>query len=303
MIEKQYRDALPLPNPDIHELIGEALDIPPSKVFFGINLVRQKMKLPKLDYPKRKLAVTPDQMMAIQALYEPYLPVPPIGIHKILAKQLRMDEWRVHVAIGLIRKSMQLPRWNEDREDLPDAMREQIRLHQEEKAKKQAEAEAQAEAQTVTGEANAPEPADADVAEKAPKPKPSAKVAAPVAVSQDSDVASASSLEDATEEPAPEEAPVKPVRRGRKVAAAASADSSDEALEPETPRASKRTSAATAVLSKEADTADDEDAAEASTEQLALAVDTEATSTTAAAEVKPKRGRPAKTVAAKKSVK
>ena len=39
-----------------------------------INLVRQKMMLPKLPFPKRKLAISPDQMTAIKALYEPLLP-------------------------------------------------------------------------------------------------------------------------------------------------------------------------------------------------------------------------------------
>jgi hypothetical protein len=31
-----------------------------------------------------------------------------------------MDEWRVHVGIGLVRKQMGLDRWNEDREDRPE---------------------------------------------------------------------------------------------------------------------------------------------------------------------------------------
>ena len=118
-IEELYRKALPLPNPDIHEVIGAAIQLEPRKVFFGINLVRQKMFLPKLPFPKRKLAVSPEQLMAIKSLYEPLLPLPPIGCHKIIATQLRMDEWRVHVGIGLIRKQMGLDRWNEDREDKP----------------------------------------------------------------------------------------------------------------------------------------------------------------------------------------
>jgi len=123
-IEALYKQYLPLPNPDVHEVIGEQINIAPSKTFFGINLVREKMRLPKLEYPKRKLAVTPEQLMAIETLYDPYLPLPPIGIHKIIAKQLRMDEWRVHVAIGLIRKNRNMSRWNEDREDLPPEMKE-----------------------------------------------------------------------------------------------------------------------------------------------------------------------------------
>ena len=119
-IEILYKKALPLPNPDIHEIIGQAIGLEPRKVFFGINLVRQKLMLPKLPFPKRKLAVSPDQLFAIKNLYEPLLPLPPIGCHKIIAAQLRMDEWRVHVGIGLIRKQMGLDRWNQEREDAPE---------------------------------------------------------------------------------------------------------------------------------------------------------------------------------------
>ena len=125
-IEKRYKVALPLPNPDIQDTIGKELNMHPKKVFAGINLIRLKMKLPKLDFPKRPLAVTPDQLTAIQTLYEPYITDPPIGIHKIIAKQLRIDEWRVHVGIKLVRKSHNMPRWNEERPDLPEYMKEQL---------------------------------------------------------------------------------------------------------------------------------------------------------------------------------
>ena len=118
-IELLYKLMLPLPNPDAHEVIATKLEIEPQKVFFGINLVRQKMMLPKLPFPKRKLAISPDQMLAIKSLYEPLLPLPPIGCHKIIAAQLKMDEWRVHVGIKLVRAQMGLDRWNEDRADKP----------------------------------------------------------------------------------------------------------------------------------------------------------------------------------------
>ena len=111
---------LPLPNPDAHEVIGEQIGLEARKVFFGINLIRQKMMLPKLTFPKRKLAVSPDQLTAIKMLYEPLLPLPPIGCHKIIAAQLKIDEWRVHVGIGLIRKQMGLDRWNPERADAPE---------------------------------------------------------------------------------------------------------------------------------------------------------------------------------------
>ena len=154
LIEKLYKAMLPLPNPDCHEVIGEKIGLEPRKVFFGINLVRQKMMLPKLPFPKRKLAISPDQLFAIKNLYEPLLPLPPIGCHKIIAAQLKMDEWRVHVGIGLIRSQMGLDRWNQDRPDLPEEF------------KKQKEEAAKAEA--VKKE----EPkAEAPVAEEPAKPK------------------------------------------------------------------------------------------------------------------------------------
>ena len=118
-IEVLYKTMLPLPNPDAHEVIGAKIGLEPQKVFFGINLIRQKLMLPKLPFPKRKLAISPDQLIAIKSLYEPLLPLPPIGCHKIIAAQLKMDEWRVHVGIKLVRAQMGLDRWNEDRTDKP----------------------------------------------------------------------------------------------------------------------------------------------------------------------------------------
>lgn len=135
-IELLYKAMLPLPNPDAHEVIGAKIELEPRKVFFGINLIRQKMMLPKLPFPKRKLAISPDQMFAIQNLYEPLLPLPPIGCHKIIAAQLKMDEWRVHVGIGLIRAKLGLTRWNQEREDAPEEFKQQA-LAEAKKAKKE----------------------------------------------------------------------------------------------------------------------------------------------------------------------
>lgn len=138
-IELLYKLMLPLPNPDAHEVIGEKIGLEPRKVFFGINLVRQKMMLPKLPFPKRKLAITPDQLNAIKMLYEPLLPVPPIGCHKIIAAQLKMDEWRVHVGIGLVRAQMGMERWNQEREDAPEEFKKQAQTRKEEAVAETAE--------------------------------------------------------------------------------------------------------------------------------------------------------------------
>ncbi len=148
-IELLYKSMLPLPNPDAHEVIGEKIGLEPRKVFFGINLVRQKLMLPKLPFPKRKLAISPDQLFAIKNLYEPLLPLPPIGCHKIIAAQLKMDEWRVHVGIGLIRSQMGLQRWNQDRVDAPEEFKKQA---------EEAKAAEAANAETKTAEPEAEKP-------------------------------------------------------------------------------------------------------------------------------------------------
>lgn len=137
-IENLYKSMLPLPNHDAYEVIAEKLSLEPRKVFFGINLIRQKLMLPKLNFPKRKLAVTEDQVFAIKNLYEPLLPLPPIGCHKIIAAQLKMDEWRVHVGIGVVRRQMGLERWNLERTDIPEALREKEVQSKIRKAEKKA---------------------------------------------------------------------------------------------------------------------------------------------------------------------
>ena len=245
-IEKLYKTALPLPNPDIHEVIGEQINLAPSKVFFGINLVREKMRLPKLEYPKRKLAVTPEQLMAIETLYEPYLPLPPLGIHKIISKQLRMDEWRVHVAIGLIRKNRNLNRWNEDREDLPPEMKEAQRKAREEKEKELAE-KAKAVAEKATEKPEPSEKAEDEAA--AEKPKKATKAKAVAVVADEEAVQAELPLEAAPEEEAAEPAPKPRATRAKKAAPAEVVElqpaSDDEDAEEEAPKPKARASRAT----------------------------------------------------------
>ena len=162
-IEALYKTMLPLPNPDAHEVNEKKIGVEPRKVFFGINLVRQKLMLPKLPFPKRKLAITPDQLFAIKNLYEPLLPLPPIGCHKIIAAQLKMDEWRVHVGIGLIRSQMGLQRWNQEREDVP----EEFKNKQNQEAAKPEEPAEEAKEAAVAVEA----PAEEEKPKRGRKPK------------------------------------------------------------------------------------------------------------------------------------
>ena len=127
------------------------------------------MMLPKLPFPKRKLAITPDQLNAIKMLYEPLLPLPPIGCHKIIAAQLKMDEWRVHVGIGLVRAQMGLERWNQDRPDAPEEFKNQKAEEKSEKAEKPKSTRKKKTETPVEEVAEAPATEEAVEVEEAPK--------------------------------------------------------------------------------------------------------------------------------------
>jgi len=176
-IELLYKAMLPLPNPDAHEVIGAKIELEPRKVFFGINLIRQKMMLPKLPFPKRKLAISPDQMFAIQNLYEPLLPLPPIGCHKIIAAQLKMDEWRVHVGIGLVRAKMGLDRWNQERPDAPEEFKKQAEAKKTDAKKEKKAKDSKVKEDKAEKPKKSEKPAKAEKAEKEKKPKKSKKEA------------------------------------------------------------------------------------------------------------------------------
>lgn len=56
---------------------------------------------------------SPEQIEQVRALYVPLLPEPAIGVHKLIAKQLKLTNTSVYQAIGHIRDEMNLPRYTE----------------------------------------------------------------------------------------------------------------------------------------------------------------------------------------------
>ncbi len=49
----------------------------------------------------------------IRAAYMPYLPVPPVGVHKLLAEQLALKPGTIYQAIKTIRQELNLPQYND----------------------------------------------------------------------------------------------------------------------------------------------------------------------------------------------
>ncbi|GAC1618543.1 MAG: hypothetical protein NVS4B9_08960 [Ktedonobacteraceae bacterium] len=84
-----------------------------------------------------------EELEKIKVVYQPYLPVPPVGVHKKIAETLSIKPGIVYQAIKAIRQEMDLPQYND-----PD-------LHEAELKQKASEKQA-AIAQPETQEAQAP---------------------------------------------------------------------------------------------------------------------------------------------------
>jgi len=54
-----------------------------------------------------------EELEKIRTLYEPYLPLPNIGVHKTIADELGIKAGEVYQAIKLIRQEMGLPQYND----------------------------------------------------------------------------------------------------------------------------------------------------------------------------------------------
>ena len=54
-----------------------------------------------------------EELEKIRAAYVPYLPLPPIGVHKTIAEELTLNASDVYQAIKAIRLEMDLPQYND----------------------------------------------------------------------------------------------------------------------------------------------------------------------------------------------
>jgi hypothetical protein len=54
-----------------------------------------------------------EELAKIKAAYEPYLPLPPVGVHKTIADELGLKPSTVYQAIKAIRLEMNLPQYND----------------------------------------------------------------------------------------------------------------------------------------------------------------------------------------------
>ncbi len=112
-IEQRYLElAQPTEFDGIRTQISKELGIPKKAVKKVIKELRDRQSIPSW-WETQTYKGPSDELEKIKAIYEPLLPVPPVGVHKTIAEQLSLKPGDVYQAIKALRQEMNLPQYND----------------------------------------------------------------------------------------------------------------------------------------------------------------------------------------------
>lgn len=111
-IESRYLElAQPVEFDGIRTQIATELNVPKHLVKQVVRELRGQRQLPSW-WELKSFTGSSTDLVRIRELYLPHLPVPPIGVHKVIAEQLSVEPANVYHAIRRIRAEMRLPQYN-----------------------------------------------------------------------------------------------------------------------------------------------------------------------------------------------
>jgi hypothetical protein len=161
-VEARYKElAVPAEYDGIRTQISKELSIPKTAVKKIIKDFREREQIPSW-WELQPYKGTSEELEKIKAVYEPFLPLPPVGVHKQIAEQLSLKPADVYQAIKVIRQELNLPQYN-------DPALHGLELAPKGKKKETAEAQAaeqQVEAAEVPVEKQQAETAETPAAEQ-----------------------------------------------------------------------------------------------------------------------------------------
>ncbi len=138
-VETRYLElATPVEFDGIRTQIAQELGIPKTAVKKIIKDLRDRLQMPSW-WDAQTYKGSEEELAKIREMYQPYLPLPDIGIHKQFAEQLTLKSGDVYQAIKTIRAQMGLPQYN-------DPALHGIELKPRKSAKAKAEESGEAEA-------------------------------------------------------------------------------------------------------------------------------------------------------------
>ena len=112
-VEERYIElAQPIEFDGIRTQIAHELHIPKKAVKKIVKDIRVQSHIPSW-WELQTYKGSTEELDSIRAVYEPYLPVPPVGVHKLIAEQLSIKPSVAYQAIKTIRNELSLPQYND----------------------------------------------------------------------------------------------------------------------------------------------------------------------------------------------
>jgi hypothetical protein len=112
-VEERYLElAQPAEFDGIRTQIAKELDVPKKAVKKIVKELRGRQNIPSW-WELQTYKGSAEELEKIKGIYEPYLPVPHINIHKKIAEELSLKPVTVYQAIKKIRQELGLPQYND----------------------------------------------------------------------------------------------------------------------------------------------------------------------------------------------
>jgi hypothetical protein len=112
-VENRYLElAQPTEFDGIRTQIAQELAIPKTAIKKIIKDLRDRQDIPSW-WELQTYKGSEEELARIKVAYEPFLPVPAVGIHKKIAEELNLKPGDVYQAIKAIRQELNLPQYND----------------------------------------------------------------------------------------------------------------------------------------------------------------------------------------------
>ncbi len=163
-VEERYKElAVPTEFDGIRSQIAHELGIPKKAVKQIVKNLRERESIPSW-WETQTYKGDNEEKEKILAAYQPYLPIPPVGVHRKIADELDLKPGTVYQAIKTIRAELNLPPYNDPElhasefEEIKRKAREAREAREAAKAALAAQASAGAEKEVTSASAPASEP-------------------------------------------------------------------------------------------------------------------------------------------------
>ena len=112
-VQARYMElAVPTEFDGIRTQISHELGIPKKAVKKIVKELRERESIPSW-WELQTYSGSSEELQKIREVYLPYLPLPPIGVHKTIAEELALNPGEVYQAIKAIRLEMNLAQYND----------------------------------------------------------------------------------------------------------------------------------------------------------------------------------------------